>query len=242
MSTDLSHQTVGGLVAERPSRSRLFERWGIDYCCGGKQPLVDSCAALSIDLHAVLRELQDEATEEIEDQTDWTTAPLSALISHIVTTHHDYLREALPRLSILTEKVRDAHAQRHPELVEIATVFAVLRTNMEAHTEKEEQVDFPSIAQLEAAEALPVLACGTIHNPIQVLEKEHENAGAALETLHRLTNGYTVPEDVCATYRAMLEALAQLETDTHQHVHKENNILFPRAEAREMQLTARHPV
>lgn len=122
-SPDLAEQTVGGLVAQRPSRSRLFERWGIDYCCGGKQRLIDSCAALSIDLQAVLRDLQNEATEETTEQTDWTTAPLSALISHIVTTHHAYLREALPRLSFLTEKVRDVHSEQHPELIEIARIF-----------------------------------------------------------------------------------------------------------------------
>lgn len=166
MSAILSQHTVGGLVAERPSRARVFERWGIDYCCGGKQRLEDACAQKLIALEVLLRELQEEAAEEGDDQSDWTTARLSALIEHIVTTHHAYLREALPRLSLLIGKVRDAHATRHPELDELARVFAAFRADMEAHTQKEEGILFPYISRLEQAETLPLFHCASVRNPI----------------------------------------------------------------------------
>lgn len=238
MDANLSDRTVGELVAERPSRSRIFENWGIDYCCKGKQRLVDSCATRSVDLQAVLHDLSEEASEVSDDQTDWTQASLSALASHITTTHHAFLREALPRLSALTAKVRDAHARRHPELAEVARVFAAFRAEMEAHTHEEEEILFPAINHLERDDVTTVIPGGSVRELIQVMEQEHESAGAALETLRRLTNGYAVPEGACPTYRAMLDALARLETDTHRHVHKENSILFPRAEAREAERSA----
>ena len=131
MNNILLGQSVGRLVAERPSRSRVFERWGIDYCCVGKRGLEESCAALSIHPAALIRELEDEAASVNEESSDWTTAPLSALTAHIVGTDHTYLREALPRLSFLTTKVRKAHGRRHPELPEVAEVFAAFRGEME---------------------------------------------------------------------------------------------------------------
>ena len=233
MNSVLSQQTVGQLVADRPSRSRIFERWGIDYCCGGKKRLAESCAALSIDFDAVQRELQDEAVAAVADVTNWTRAPLSELVANIVSTHHAYLREALPRLTFLTQKVRDAHAKRRPELVELAEVFTAFRAEMEEHALKEEKVLFPYIEKLDGDGALPEFACGSACKAIQALESEHESAGAALDTMRRLTNGYATPEEACGTYRAMLDALAQLEADMHVHVHKENSILFPRAITRE---------
>jgi len=234
MIGELDQQMVGRLVAERPSRSRVFERWGIDYCCAGKKRLAESCAALSIDLDAVCTDLEQEAAEPAPDQTDWNAAPLSALVDHIVSTHHAYLREALPRLSFLTTKVRDAHGQRHPELEQVASIFAEFREDMETHATKEEQVLFPYITALEKSAELPSFPCGSIHRAIQIMESEHEEAGDALAELNRLTKGYAIPSGACATYRAMLDALNELEVDTHKHVHKENSILFPRAEAFEL--------
>ncbi len=233
MSAELSKQTIGQMVAERPSRSRVFECWGIDYCCGGKKRLEDSCAALSIDFEAVQRDLQREGAVTEGCQTDWTTAPLTMLSKHIVTTHHAYLRDALPRLSFLTQKVRDAHSSRHPELAELADTFTAFREGMEAHAQKEELVLFPAIERLERKETATSLDCGSISHAIQVMESEHEEAGEGLKTMRSLTNGYAVPDGACATYRAMLDALSELEEDTHRHVHKENSILFPRAEALE---------
>jgi len=238
MSAILSSETVGNLVAERPSRSRVFERFGIDYCCGGKRSLAEACSKLSLDIDSVLTALGDEAPILASDSTDWTSAPLSSLTTHILEIHHAYLREALPRLSALTEKVYRAHGARHSELEQVVRVFGEFRSGMEAHAFKEEQVLFPYIARLDEAETLPTFACGSISQAIQKMEQEHGEAGDALQTLHTLTNGYAPPEGACNTYRAMLDGLAELELDTHAHVHKENSILFPRAEAREKQLKA----
>lgn len=236
MNSEYSERSIGQLVAERPSRSRVFERWGIDYCCGGKKRLEQTCKSLAIDLEAVQQDLEDESIFETDDRTDWNSVPLPALVSNIVNTHHAYLREALPRLSALTQKVRDAHGKRHPELAPLAEVFSSFREHMEEHAGKEERFLFPYIEALASNEAQPALECGSIANAIQVMEREHEDAGDALDAMRRLTSGYRVPEGACATYRAMLDALAQLEADTHTHVHKENHILFPRAVALEGEL------
>jgi regulator of cell morphogenesis and NO signaling len=235
MIDEYTESTVGQLVANRPSRSRVFEKWGIDYCCGGKKLLAQSCQVLSIEVSAVLKDLAaEEASITLGSQIDWTTAPLSALITNIVNAHHAYLREALPRLSALTEKVSNAHSRNHPELTEVTRVFAAFRQEMESHARKEEEVLFPYIAALEGNGRKHTVLCGSLHRAIAAMESEHEEAGAALDQLRSLTKGYTVPEGACATYRAMLDALATLEADTHIHVHKENSILFPRAEALEL--------
>lgn len=233
------HDTIGRMVAERPARSRVFEKWGIDYCCGGKKSLEDACIEKALDVEAIVHDLQDsDERAGSGDQNDWTTAPLNLLADHIVATHHAYLREALPRLTFLTEKVRDAHGVRHPELIEVAQTFAAFRAEMESHAAKEEQVLFPYIKQLAASETLPPFQCGSVVNAIERMETEHEEAGAALEQMRALTQDYIPPTGACNTYRAMLDALAELEEETHRHVHKENSILFPRAAAREAELAA----
>lgn len=240
MSAISTHDTVGHLVAERPSRSRVFERWGLDYCCGGKKPLDQACAEKSIDLHAVLRDLLENDTRTPPGaETDWLSAPLADLADHIIETHHAYLRQALPRLSELTHRVRDAHSEKHPELVELAATFMDLRYEMENHMMKEEIILFPLIKTLEAADSLPPLHCGSVNNPIRVMEMEHDDAATALTKMRALTGDYTPPADACNTYLAMLDALEELEADLHQHIHKENNILFPRAAALEAALEAK---
>ncbi len=225
--------TVGQLVAEQPARSRVFERLGIDYCCGGKRPLSAACAAKELELEAVKRELESIDRVTPAPQTDWTEATLTELADHIQQTHHDYLREALPRLTHLTQKVASAHGDKDPRLVDLAEVFAEFRLELEAHMAKEELVLFPLCRTLDGATERPVFHCGSVHNPIRVMVLEHDDAGAALERMRSLTDGYTPPAHACNTYRAMLQALEELEADMHQHVHKENNILFPRAAAAE---------
>lgn len=222
--------TVGQLVAERPERARVFERLGIDYCCGGKVSLAEACRKKGLDAGTVLQVL--EAAEQGGggvDQTDWTKASLRALCEHIVQTHHDYLRRELPRLTELTTKVAAVHGSGHAELEEVRYTFAVMRAELEEHMMKEERILFPMIAQIESGDAEAGMHCGGIQNPIRVMELEHDSAGAALARMRELTRDYTVPQDACNTYRVMLEGLAALEADLHQHVHKENNILFPRA-------------
>jgi len=231
---------VGQLVAERPRRARLFDRLGIDYCCGGRAPLARACAEKRLDVEDVLRQL---AALDIEDagvdQYDYafpTTA--SALADHIVHVHHGYLRRELPRLADLIDAVARAHANRHPELRAVHDVFTSLKQELELHMLKEENVLFPIIAQLETATVLPRFACGSVSNPIQIMEHEHGDAGAALARMRELTDDYRAPSDACSSYQALLSGLADLEIDLRRHIHKENEILFPLALATETALRA----
>lgn len=237
MTTMDTKRTVGALVTEQPARARVFEQYGIDYCCGGKTPLADACAAKGLDSQEVLdRIMAEDARQANTDQTDWSQATLSDLIDHIEQTHHVYLRRELPRLTTLTAKVREVHGANRPELVLVEEVFLTLQDELESHMMKEEQVLFPLIRQLEAADTLPSIHCGSVENPIGMMEHEHDNAGQALARLRQLTRDYEVPADACNTYRTMLSGLEELELDLHQHIHKENNILFPRASRREAEL------
>ncbi len=222
--------TVGEMVVENPSRARVFERFGIDYCCGGKIPLAQACATRGVELDVVLEALRkSEADVSPESQKDWSQESMTSLVDHIVTTHHAYLREEFPRLTKMTARVAEVHGERHTELPEVRDVFMALRAELQMHMQKEEQVLFPMIKQLDSGVAGAADHCGTIENPIRMMEQEHDNAGNALSTLRELTGGFAVPDDACNTYRVMLDTLAKLEADLHQHIHKENNILFPRA-------------
>jgi regulator of cell morphogenesis and NO signaling len=233
--------TVGQLVRERPARARVFERLGIDYCCGGKTPLDRACRAVGIDLARILRDLAEEDARPEADPVDWSTAPMAALADHIEATHHAFLRRELPRLERLAEKVAAAHGARHPELLEVRAVFSGLKSELEVHMLKEEWVLFPMVSQLDGATAPPRFPCGGVAYPIATMEHEHGDAGAALERLRGLTGGYTPPAGACNSYRALLDGLADLEADLHLHVHKENNILFPKARDAEAALSDRTP-
>lgn len=222
--------TVGELVNQRMSRTRVFERFGVDYCCGGKTPLIEACAKGGVELSDVLEALREaEAHSPPDQEKDWSQESMSALVDHILATHHAYLREELPRLAELTEKVVAAHSERHPEVRLIREVFQSLKNELEMHMGKEEEILFPMVKQIEAGRVGAAGHCGSVANPIQVMEQEHDNAGKALARLRDLTGGFVPPEDACTTYRAMLDGLAGLEADLHLHIHKENNILFPRA-------------
>jgi regulator of cell morphogenesis and NO signaling len=226
--------TVGQLVAERPSRARVFEKHSIDYCCGGKVSLERACARKKIDPAAILEELRvcDEETRG-ETQTDWTQATASELVDDIISTHHDYLREELPRLSFLVGKVARVHGDAHPELPQVHHLFEGVKSEMETHMWKEENVLFPYCKALETDAALPKSPFGAVKNPIRVMEEEHAEVGAALDQIRELTHNYYPPIDACNSYRAMLDGLRTLERDMHVHVHKENSILFPKALALE---------
>lgn len=237
MNTNLLERTVGQLVAEGPARSRVFERWGIDYCCGGKKNLGEVCAKKGLDAATVVRDIEESDAAPQPEGTDWTQASLTALCDHIQGVHHAYLREALPRLTALTTRVAERHTEKDPRLAELKAVFDGFRAEMEAHTEREDRILFPAIRSLQSNEVNPIAR--RISEPIQQMLAEHDDAGAALAKIRELTDGFSPQADACNTHRAMLDALAELELDTHQHVHKENNILFPRAVAEASSLTAR---
>jgi len=222
-------QTVGELVRENPARSRVFEQFSIDYCCGGKVPFHEACRDHGLDPERVAAELALVDAEPAQSSEDAANMGLADLADHIEATHHNYLREELPRLDFMTQKVAQAHGEAEPRLHEIREVFVACREELEAHMLKEERVLFPMIRELEQADGPVSFHCGSLANPIRMMEHEHDNAGDALDRFRTLTDGYTPPEWACNTYRAMVDGLAAFERDMHQHVHKENNVLFPRS-------------
>lgn len=230
MATLIPQATIGQLVAERPSRAKVFERFAIDYCCGGKISVEEACARKGIDATAVLAALEalDAALGTAKDGRDWTAAPIAELVAHIVDTHHAFLREALPRMAFLTTKVANVHGADHPELREIAKIFAGFHAELDAHMAKEENVLFPIVLAMATADG-PAGFGPPVGAPIAVMEAEHDDAGRALEEMRRLSKDYAVPEGACNSYRAMLDGLQEIELDTFQHIHLENNVLFPRA-------------
>ncbi|MCG3181792.1 MAG: Iron-sulfur cluster repair protein YtfE [Phycisphaerae bacterium] len=227
---------VGDFVTARPSRARVFEQFGIDYCCGGRTPLAEAAAAKGLDAQVVLAAIVSHDAQTPSDEINWSNRPMTELADHIEQTHHAYLKAELPRLGQIVAKVAQVHGPNHAELAEVRDVFAGLRNEMEAHMAKEEQILFPMIRELETANAAPQAHSVSVANPIGVMEHEHDNAGAALARLRELTGGFVTPPDGCNTYRVMNDGLAALEADFHRHIHKENNILFPRAIAIEHEL------
>ncbi|MFO0903228.1 MAG: iron-sulfur cluster repair di-iron protein [Pirellulales bacterium] len=228
---------VGQWVAERPNTSRVFEAFQIDYCCGGDKSLRQVCAERRLDTGDVLRQLDAAEADSVGASANrWDLETLTALCDHIESNHHAYLKSELPRLQTMIAKVVGAHGASHPEMKEVASAFAALQAELVPHMFKEEQILFPAIRRLELANSGGSFPFGTVANPIRMMEHEHESAGDALSRIRRATGDYQIPHDACNTYRAMLDGLRRLELDLHEHIHKENNILFPRAIRRELEI------
>ncbi len=236
MTTLNAETTVGALVSERPARSRVFERHAIDFCCGGKRTLDEACRKKGLDPVLVLAELEAVDVGPRHDGINPSDMTMTELADHIEQTHHVYLREELPRLTGLTQKVASVHGDKYPWLEEVKNTYADLAAELEPHMRKEEQVLFPMIRELDRATSSPEFHCGSVGAPIQAMEHEHDNAGLALRRLRELTTDFTPPPQACNSFRAMLDGLATLETDTHEHIHKENNVLFVRAGEAEARL------
>jgi len=228
---ELAETPVRDLVLETPARARIFERLGIDYCCGGSQTLGDACKAANRSIGEVTAELKRVASSVAE--TDWRNAPLADLAQHIIDKHHAFTQAEINRLTNLIVKVVTAHGAHHPELSRLQMIFAGLGEELSEHMRKEETLLFPYIAELEEAvrtgHRLREPMFGTVQNPIAAMTMEHEASAQALEKMREMTNGYAVPIEACASYRALYQALPALAADLHQHIHLENNILFPRA-------------
>jgi regulator of cell morphogenesis and NO signaling len=225
--------TVRDIAMEQPSSIRVFEKYGIDYCCGGRRPLAEACEERSVSPEAVLAAIEDAAQGGQPQEKDWTTAPLGSICRHIVQTHHEYVRAELPRLRALAQKVVSRHGPTHPELPRIEQLVESVGDELLQHLSKEEMVLFPYITNLERnmENCGPrSLGCfGAVRNPIRVMMAEHDAAGAALAEMRELSDNFTPPEGACPTYRGFYQALYEFEQDLHRHVHLENNILFPRA-------------
>lgn len=223
-------KTVGEMVTERPARSRVFEKLGIDYCCGGKLALKEACQKKGLDpetVRAMLEAMETMGAEADAIQPDEMSD--GELIDHILETHHAYLRRELRRLEHHVCKVNAVHGKSYAWLAELEVVFLGLEAELKSHMMKEEQILFPVIRNLEAGEAVPPMMVQHLNEPVEQMEREHAAAGQALERMSELTHGYQAPEGACNTFRAMLDGLRELEADMHQHIHLENNVLFPRA-------------
>jgi regulator of cell morphogenesis and NO signaling len=219
---------VGQLAAEHPTTVRVLQKLGIDFCCGGSRSLGEACAAKGVDLADVLARLEEAAQTPTTDDVAGHERDPRELIKHILGTHHEFTREELSRLQPLLDKVVKVHGMRHPELLKLPALFAALREDLLPHMLKEEQVLFPYVERLAEGNA-PAPFFGTVRNPIGMMAMEHEQVGELLREMRRVTDGYTLPEGACGSFRALYDGLRLLEEDLHRHIHLENNVLFPRA-------------
>lgn len=219
--------TLGEIVTQRPGLAATLERIGLDYCCHGGRTLAEAADAAGLDAQAVAEQLsQADPGEPVQD---WASLDPVALAEHIVHVHHRYLWEELPRIGALVDKIVAVHGARHPELSEVQSLFNALRGDLAPHLVSEEQDVFPLIgAHLAAPDDR---AAAALAAQLDALGDDHETVGELLERLREVTNGYVAPADGCATYTACFRALAELEADTHLHVHKENNVLIPAVRA-----------
>lgn len=236
-------KTVGEIAAEMPCTTREFEKLGIDYCCGGSRTLGEACVEANISVDEVLARLEKSSTfgqsqaSDGRQKQDWQKQLLADLIAHIVGTHHAFVRSECPRIEALAAKVLGVHGKNHSELLQVKQDFAALAAELGVHLIKEEQVLFPYIVRMEesalAGEPAPPAMFGTVVNPVRMMMQEHDSAGDALRSLRTITKEYAVPEDACISYHTLYKALQGFEADLHQHIHLENNILFPRTVAME---------
>ncbi|HEY8227933.1 MAG TPA: iron-sulfur cluster repair di-iron protein [Pyrinomonadaceae bacterium] len=227
-----TNKTVRDLALEIPAATRVFEKMGIDYCCGGKRSLADACAIAGVKFEDVQLELTTAVHARGEEPNLHTTT-LQELINHIVGRHHSFTRLEIARLNALLEKVCVAHVKTHPELLQINVLFRELGADLETHMTKEERVLFPYVIRMEAAahQLVPLFRppFGTVANPVRMMMLEHDRAGELLKKIRKLSADYNPPADACLSYQTLYAALEALERDLHQHIHLENNILFPRA-------------
>lgn len=225
--------TVRDIAIEQPASIRVFEKYGIDYCYGGRRPLAQVCAERSLPINDVLAAIENAAAQQKPAGPDWMSFQLGAICDHIVRTHHAYIRSELPRLHSLAEKVVARHGDDCPELPQIQQLIDAVGNDLISHLAKEEMMLFPYITNLErnfSACGPNSFGCsGSVRNPIRVMMAEHDVAGEILAQIRKLSSDYKLPEGACPTYRTFYLSLEEFEKDLHQHVHLENNILFPRA-------------
>lgn len=238
MSTT-AEKTVRELALENPAATRVFEKLGIDYCCGGNKSLEEACRTVNLPMDEVLDSLEmaEQFARAVQKDRNWPTELLADLVAHITSTHHKYTREEMARLGPLFDKVCSVHGKNHPELLQVRASFQGLAQELTMHMIKEEMVLFPYIVRMEESviQKEPVLPppFGSVQNPVSMMEHEHDSSGNALRAMRQASVGYTPPGDACISFQTLYKALADFEADLHQHIHLENNILFPRAIAME---------
>lgn len=226
MNTIDQQTKLADIINVTPGSARVLEGFELDYCCHGQRPLVEACDEAGIDATTVLDALS-ALGESDGDSPDWLAMGAGELAEHVESKHHTYLHAEMPRIEALAAKVASVHGERHPELIEVRDVYGELQADLIPHLMKEEQVLFPMIRELDEADGPQDFHCGSLQNPISVMLSEHDIAGELLARLRKLTSGYETPADGCASYKALYDGLAEIEADTHLHIHKENNVLFP---------------
>ncbi len=232
-TTESLEKTVGEFVAEDYRTAKVFEKYGIDFCCGGKVPLAAACREKGVDLAGISREIEEATSEPVERSQNFASWGLPFLSDYIINTHHGYLKENTAQIAVYADKIAEVHGSRHPEVVEIAGIFARIATDMAAHLREEEEVLFPAIKRIDAAgkdgTAPEAKDMEALKACLVKLNHEHDEIGEAVHTIRHLAKGYAIPADVCNTFAVTYRMLKEFEDDLHKHVHLENNILFPKA-------------
>jgi len=240
MSERFTTAVVGDIVATDFRTAEVFERFGIDFCCNGRNLLADACRTAGANVDAVVSALDalplQTAHSPVDEMADRS---IPELVDHIVSTHHAYVRSSLPTIAKHLSALIDAHGTRHPELRRVSNCFQQLSNELSQHLMKEERVLFPYVCELAGAGTTPHWHSpfGTVENPIRMMEREHNEAGSELRLIRELTGGYATPADGCTTYALTMTELQAFERDLHRHIHLENNVLFPAAIRLERQLT-----
>ena len=228
---DALNGTARELASAAPGATRVFEKFGIDYCCGGERSLAQACSAAKVNLQEVADAL--ETPQPQSGEREWQKATLAELVKHIVAKHHEYVRQEIQRLIPLFSKVAGVHGKNHPELEQIQSSFQALAEELTTHLMKEERMLFPYIEQLELAaksgNRLAASPFGTVKNPVRMMMMEHDSAGELLRKMREVSKNYNLPADACMSVQMLYRALEEFEADLHQHIRLESNILFPRA-------------
>jgi regulator of cell morphogenesis and NO signaling len=229
----LSEPTIGELVANDFRKAEVFKKFNIDFCCGGKKTVTQACNDKKVDYMEVeiaLNKIDSQTSSSPHNFSEWK---LDFLIDYILNTHHEYVKNSIPILLEYTRKVAKVHGAAHPEVITIADYFFKAADELIEHMFKEENILFPYIKQLVASKKEQFITSncnfGTVQNPINVMEAEHETVGDLFKKIKELSNNYTPPQGACATYKVSFLKLKEFEDDLHQHIHLENNILFPKS-------------
>jgi len=232
-STTETNETLGELAAQDIRKAQVFRKYGLDFCCGGKKTVRQACAEAGVNPEVVEQELRN--TESITGSrplpyNEWSP---DFLADYIVNTHHSYVRKNYPDIRMYADKVMRVHGGRHPELVEVHLLVEENYTELMSHMEKEEQILFPYIKHITAVKngtaTYQAPHFGEVKNPIAMMEHDHEAVGNNLHAIRKYTNGFTLPEDACASYSLLFRMLEEMEEDLLLHIHLENNLLFPQA-------------
>jgi regulator of cell morphogenesis and NO signaling len=232
-----SETKVRDIAITNPAATKVLEQAGVDFCCGGDKSLADACSHAGVSADELLGRLREASAQVRPSDENWVTSPLAELTRHICEKHHRYVRQAIPLIQNLLAKVQAKHSENHPEIKDVEGFFLTVGEEMTMHMQKEEHILFPYIEAIERAAAgketweRPFFQ--TIQNPIHAMMQEHDAAGELVKRIRKASSDYTIPPEACASYQALYRELHQFEADLHQHVHLENNILFPRAVALE---------